>query len=116
MQLLQHSLTLASSISIYPRPPQRFGRRSKVRPPRPESYRRPHVTSNSTQAGPAATAEIIADILHGAGAKLVASLPDNWIAPVIRHFDSDARFHHVPVNREESAVGLCAGAFFAGAP
>ena len=58
----------------------------------------------------------VADILSDAGADLVASLPDNWIAPMIRHFDTDNRFRHVPVNREESAVGLCSGAFFTGAP
>jgi sulfopyruvate decarboxylase subunit alpha len=58
----------------------------------------------------------VADVLSDAGADLVASLPDNWIAPMIRHFDADNRFRHVPVNREESAVGLCSGAFFTGAP
>jgi sulfopyruvate decarboxylase subunit alpha len=58
----------------------------------------------------------VADILSDAGADLVASLPDNWIAPMIRHFDADKRFRHVAVNREESAVGLCSGAFFTGAP
>ena len=70
--------------------------------------------------GPSRTATDIArrvaDILSDAGADLVASLPDNWIAPMIRHFDADKRFRHVPVNREESAVGLCSGAFFTGAP
>ncbi len=59
---------------------------------------------------------LIADGLHEAGANLVASLPDNWIAPLIRHFEQDQRFRHVPVNREESAVGLCSGAFFTGKP
>jgi sulfopyruvate decarboxylase TPP-binding subunit len=68
------------------------------------------------QPGPLATASRVADILHDAGAKLVASLPDNWIAPMIRHFDGDKRFRHIAVNREEAAVGLCAGAFFTGAP
>jgi sulfopyruvate decarboxylase TPP-binding subunit len=58
----------------------------------------------------------VADVLSDAGADLVASLPDNWIAPMIRYFDADNRFRHVPVNREESAVGLCSGAFFTGAP
>lgn len=72
--------------------------------------------SSPQQPGSMATAARVADILHDAGAKLVASLPDNWIAPMIRHFAADARFNHVPVNREEGAVGLCAGAFFAGAP
>lgn len=46
--------------------------------------------------------------------KLVASLPDNWISDLIAAFERDARFVHVPVNREEAAIGLCAGAFFGG--
>src|SRR3981081_132338 len=44
----------------------------------------------------------------------VASLPDGWITPLITQFDRDARFRHVAVNREESAIGLCSGAFFGG--
>lgn len=56
----------------------------------------------------------IADILHSVGAELVASLPDGWIAPLIKRLSADSRFHHVPVNREESAIGLCCGAFFGG--
>jgi sulfopyruvate decarboxylase TPP-binding subunit len=48
------------------------------------------------------------------GIELVASLPDNWLAPLIRGFKADDRFRHVPVNREESAIGLCSGTFFGG--
>ena len=48
------------------------------------------------------------------GIELVASLPDNWLSDVIRGFDADERFRHVPVNREESAIGLCSGMFFGG--
>jgi sulfopyruvate decarboxylase TPP-binding subunit len=65
---------------------------------------------------PKQVAGAIADTLVGADATLVASLPDNWIAPLIAQLDSDHRFRHVPVNREESAVGLCSGAFFGGKP
>jgi sulfopyruvate decarboxylase alpha subunit len=46
--------------------------------------------------------------------RLVTSLPDTWIADLIAAFDQDERFVHVPVNREESAIGLCSGAFFSG--
>jgi sulfopyruvate decarboxylase alpha subunit len=46
--------------------------------------------------------------------KLVASLPDNWIAEFIQTIDEDKRFTHVPVNREESAIGLCSGAYMGG--
>ena len=54
----------------------------------------------------------IADELAAAEIKLVASLPDDWIAELIKTLEVDTRFIHVPVNREESAVGLCSGCFF----
>ena len=56
-------------------------------------------------------AKRIADELASCDVKLVASLPDNWLMGVIKQVDSDERFVHVPVNREESAVGLCSGAY-----
>jgi sulfopyruvate decarboxylase subunit alpha len=46
-------------------------------------------------------AKRITDELAAAEIKLVASLPDDWIAELIK-------------NREESAVGLCSGSFFSG--
>ena len=54
----------------------------------------------------------IADVLAECGVKLVTSLPDDWIAELIKTVSRDNRFIHVPVNREESAVGLCSGTFF----
>src|SRR5687767_5323545 len=59
---------------------------------------------------------LIVEQLVESGIKLVASLPDDWIAPLIRAVDEDERFKHVPVNREESAIGLCSGAYFGGIP
>ncbi len=56
----------------------------------------------------------IADQLSECGVSLVASLPDNWVMDLIGHIAEDARFTHVPVNREESAIGLCAGAHMGG--
>jgi sulfopyruvate decarboxylase subunit alpha len=56
-------------------------------------------------------AKRIADELASCGVKLVASLPDNWVMDVIDTIDCDDRFIHVPVNREESAIGLCSGAY-----
>jgi sulfopyruvate decarboxylase subunit alpha len=52
--------------------------------------------------------------LAGCGVRLVASLPDNWISTLIEEIDADRRFTHVPVNREESAIGLCSGAYMGG--
>jgi sulfopyruvate decarboxylase alpha subunit len=62
-----------------------------------------------------ATSLIIEQLVES-GIKLVASLPDDWIAPLIHAIDNDNRFKHVPVNREESAIGLCSGAYFGGIP
>jgi sulfopyruvate decarboxylase alpha subunit len=59
-------------------------------------------------------AKRITDELAAADIKLVASLPDDWIAELIKTLETDSRFIHVPVNREESAVGLCSGTFFSG--
>ena len=59
---------------------------------------------------------LIVEQLVDSGIKLVASLPDDWIAPLIHAVEQDPRFRHVPVNREESAVGLCSGAYFGGIP
>jgi sulfopyruvate decarboxylase TPP-binding subunit len=59
-------------------------------------------------------AKRIADELASCDVKLVASLPDNWIFDLIETVEHDPRFSHVPVNREESAIGLCSGAYMGG--
>ncbi len=62
----------------------------------------------------AAVASGIVSQFSAAGVGLVGSLPDNWIAQVIDACNETPDLRHVPVNREESAVGLCSGAFFGG--
>ena len=52
--------------------------------------------------------------LADANVTVAASLPDTWVVPLIEAVDADPRFTHVPVSREESAIGLCAGSFFSG--
>ena len=59
-------------------------------------------------------AKRLADELASCDIKLVASLPDNWIAELIETIAHDNRFLHVSVNREESAIGLCSGAYIGG--
>ncbi len=61
-----------------------------------------------------AVSQRIVDETADCGISLIASLPDGWITSLITHYDRDKRFRHVAVNREESAIGLCAGAFFSG--
>jgi len=48
------------------------------------------------------------------GIRIVASLPDDWIAPLIQRIAADNRIRHVPVAREAEAVAICSGAFFGG--
>jgi sulfopyruvate decarboxylase subunit alpha len=60
---------------------------------------------------PSDVGRAIADELSACGVRLVASLPDNWLMNVIATIGRDDRFVHVPVNREESAIGLCSGAY-----
>src|SRR5437868_1794550 len=60
--------------------------------------------------------ELIRDALVAHGIRLVASLPDDWLAELIALVRDDERFVHVPVAREEEIAGICAGAFFAGVP
>lgn len=62
------------------------------------------------------TTQFIVEQLVKSGIKLVASLPDDWVSDLIHAIDTDKRFTHVPVNREESAIGLCSGAYFGGIP
>jgi sulfopyruvate decarboxylase TPP-binding subunit len=59
-------------------------------------------------------AKRITDVAADCGISLVATLPDGWITQLIARFAGDARFRHVSVNREESAIGLCSGAFLSG--
>ena len=59
-------------------------------------------------------ASAVADELASCDVKLITSLPDNWINTILATVDRDPRFNHVPVNREESAIGLCAGAYMGG--
>jgi sulfopyruvate decarboxylase TPP-binding subunit len=71
---------------------------------------RRNVQETGTSQDRAVVAQRIADQLAGCGVRLVASLPDNWLTPLIDTVAGDSRFTHVAVNREESAVGLCSGA------
>jgi len=63
---------------------------------------------------PELVAKKITDELATCPVKLVASLPDNWINKLLDTIELDGRFTHIPVNREESAVGLCSGAYMGG--
>jgi sulfopyruvate decarboxylase subunit alpha len=48
------------------------------------------------------------------GVTLAATLPDDWVGPLIGRIDADPAIRHVPVGREAEAVVVATGAFFAG--
>jgi sulfopyruvate decarboxylase TPP-binding subunit len=58
--------------------------------------------------------EAIHSELVACGVRLAATLPDDWVAPLVFRFAADAAVRHVPVAREAEAVALCSGAFFGG--
>jgi sulfopyruvate decarboxylase subunit alpha len=48
------------------------------------------------------------------GVTLAASLPDDWVAPLITRIAADNSMRHVRVAREAEAIAICSGAFFGG--
>src|SRR5262249_61929643 len=48
------------------------------------------------------------------GIRLAASLPDDWVAPLIERIAADNAIRHIRVAREAEAVAICSGAFFGG--
>src|SRR5438105_10936542 len=59
-------------------------------------------------------AERIHEQLTRCGIKLAASLPDDWVAPLIERIAADNSIRHVRVAREAEAIAICSGAFFGG--
>jgi sulfopyruvate decarboxylase subunit alpha len=64
-------------------------------------------------AEPQIAARIHAELIR-AGVRLAATLPDDWVAPLIGRLAADPAMRHVPVAREAEAVAVCSGAFFGG--
>jgi len=56
----------------------------------------------------------IADALIRNKVEFVTTVPCKQLAGVIELVDSDKRFMHVPSNKEDEGMGLCAGAFMGG--
>lgn len=54
------------------------------------------------------------EALREAGITFAASLPDDWVLPLIMQLDQDPAITQVRVSREPEIVGLCSGAFFGG--
>jgi sulfopyruvate decarboxylase subunit alpha len=56
----------------------------------------------------------VLDALVAGNWTVITSVPDKGLDPLLRALDSDRRFTSVPSTREEEAIGICAGAAFAG--
>lgn len=56
----------------------------------------------------------IADSLARNRVEFVTTVPCKQLAGVIELIDRDSRFMHVPSNKEDEGMGLCAGAYMGG--
>lgn len=54
--------------------------------------------------------------LKEAGIRVVASVPDTWLGPLIADLEADAAFTALRVTREDEGIALCTGAVLGGAP
>ena len=58
--------------------------------------------------------EQIHEQLKKSGITLAASLPDDFVAPLINRIAGDNTIRHVRVAREAETIAICSGAFFGG--
>ena len=72
------------------------------------------MNESSARTGAASPPALIVGALKRAGIALVASLPDQWLAPLIERCAADPEIRHVGVAREDEGVGICAGAYLGG--
>lgn len=56
----------------------------------------------------------ITDDLVTAGVNFVTTVPCKQLAGVIDEIDKRPEIHHIPSNKEDEGMGLCAGAFMGG--
>ncbi len=60
--------------------------------------------------------KIIFDGIKAAGIKSISALPETWLGPLLQRAEDDADVHLLQVAKEEEAIGIAAGAYFAGTP
>jgi sulfopyruvate decarboxylase subunit alpha len=75
------------------------------------------MSASTQQAATRDNIDVAAQIheqLTRCGIKIAASLPDDWIAPLIERIAADNQIRHVRVAREAEAIAICSGAFFGG--
>jgi sulfopyruvate decarboxylase subunit alpha len=54
--------------------------------------------------------------IRAAGIRSLSALPETWLGLLLQRAESDAEMSLVLVAKEEEAVGIAAGAYFAGTP
>ena len=57
--------------------------------------------------------QIVADLVNN-DVKFVTTVPCKQLAGVIDEIEADQAIHHIPSNKEDEGMGLCAGAFMGG--
>ena len=62
----------------------------------------------------AANSRLLYQTLKGCGIRVVSSVPESWLVPVIRMIGEDPEMKLVQVAKEEEGVGISAGAHLAG--
>ncbi len=58
--------------------------------------------------------DVIMSALHDNKVEFVTTVPCKQLAGVIEKIEQDSRIIHVPSNREDEGMGLCAGAYMGG--
>jgi sulfopyruvate decarboxylase subunit alpha len=61
-----------------------------------------------------ANSTVVYDALKAVEVRLISVLPETWLVPTVRLANEDPEMTVVPVAKEEEAVGIAAGAHFAG--
>jgi sulfopyruvate decarboxylase subunit alpha len=61
-----------------------------------------------------ANSTVVYEALKAADVRLVSVLPETWLVPTVRLANEDPEMIVVPVAKEEEAIGIAAGAHFAG--
>jgi sulfopyruvate decarboxylase subunit alpha len=59
---------------------------------------------------------IVFDGIKAAGIKSVSALPETWLGLLLQRIEDDPDIALIQVAREEEAIGVAAGAWFAGVP
>jgi sulfopyruvate decarboxylase subunit alpha len=60
--------------------------------------------------------KVIFDGIKAAGIRSLSALPETWLGPLLQRAEDDPGVHLIQVAKEEEAVGIAAGAYFAGTP